>query len=78
MINKYCCYTSSCIMRNILHILQKYIYCYYIMANTFSCIKKYLMSLYIVLYNEKYIFMYQEIYIFKYKRNIYLSLYKKI
>ena len=42
-------------------------YCYYtlycVIRNTFSCIKKCLLSLYIILYNEKYIFLYQEMFV---------------
>ena len=47
--NVYCHYISSYIMKNK--------YCHYtssrIIRYTFSCIKKYLLSLYIFLYNEK-------------------------
>ena len=49
MKNKYCHYTSSYIMKNK--------YCHYtssrIRRYTISSIKKYLLSLYIFLYNEK-------------------------
>ena len=69
MTNKYCYYTSSCIMRNTFLCIkkcllslynflynEKYLLLLYIVSynrNILSCIKKYLLSLHVLLYNKK-------------------------